>query len=373
MVQTVSKILEGTTILDLSSLITGPYCASLLGDLGAHVVKVEHPAGGDPLRHLGSHVDGESTLFIAVNRNKEGVTLDLGTEAGRDMLAEMIQDADVVIENFRPDMKKEYRLTYADLRKKNDKIIHLSITGFGEDGPYALKPGTDHVFQGLSGMMAVSGEAENGPLRVGVPVADMTAALYATVGVLAALHHRKIAGEGQQVCINLLDAAMCLQTIMITDYLLTGKEPVQCGNDSPFAYPVGVFKTRNGYLSLSAFNNKFWKGLCRALGLETLISDPMFTTPHDRFEQKGKLKPILERRFLRETTEKWLELLEQCDVPCGHVHDYESLIKDPQVVHNDLIKTLPHAVLGKIKTLGNPIRFGKTPAEEAIASPVLSK
>ena len=362
--------LEGIVVLDLASLITGPYCASLLGDLGAEVIKIEHPRGGDPLRQLGTPVAGGSALFLSINRNKQGVTLDLNHSEGMAILDRLIDAADVLIENFRPDIKKKYHLTYKELHSRKPGLICLSITGFGEEGPYALKPGTDHIFQAMSGIMTVSGDAGRGPLRIGVPVADMTAALYAAFGVMSALFIRQRNGKGQQLCINLLDAAMCMQTTQAGEYFITGKEPVQNGNDSPFAYPVGVFRTADGHISISAFNDKFWQGLCRALSLEDWLQDKRFADEQQRFACKDILKPVLEDCFLRKTTADWLTALEREDVPCGPVHGYDDLFADPQVVLNGLTRTLPHPLLKQVRILGNPLRFSENPAREQAAAPL---
>lgn len=367
------RILEGYVVLDLSSLITGPYCATLLADLGAEVIKLEHPRGGESIRHIGTIKEGESSLFLSVNRNKKGVTLSLDQPEGRQILDRAIARADVIIENFRPDIKKRYKLTYDEICRINPEIIYLSITGFGEAGPYELKPGVDHVFQSISGIASVSGEKEQGPLRVGFPVADMTASLYATVGVISALLHRERGGQGQQISINLLDAAMCMQSILIGDYFITGRKPVPCGNESPFAYPVDVFQTIDGHIAVAAFNDKFWKNLCKALTLEEIQNHAQFDTPQKRFDHKNELKPILVEAFKKKSTQEWHSLLEKMDVPSGPVHDYDSLFVDPQVIFNDLIRDLPHPRLGNVKVIGNPIRLGKTPPLEKRSAPILGE
>lgn len=367
------SILSDYVVLDLASLITGPYCATMLADLGAEVIKLEHPEGGELLRHIGIMKEGESSLFLAVNRNKKGMTLNLDMPEGREILERVIARADVVIENFRPDIKKRYHLTYEDLCRIKPDIVSLSVTGFGEKGPYDLKPGTDHVFQGLSGIMSVSGEEGQGPLRVGVPIADMTASLCAAVGVISALLHRERSGQGQQICINLLDAAMFMQTTLIGDYFISGEKPVPCGNESPFAYPVGVFQTTDSYIAISVFNNKFWRNLCSALALEKLQNDSRFKTPQNRLDHKDALKPVLVQAFKTKKTEEWLSLLENMDVPCGPVHDYDSLFKDPQVIFNNLIRNLPHLRLRQVRTIGNPIRMSETPPVEKRSAPVLGE
>lgn len=366
-------LLAGYKVLDLSTLITGPYCASLLGDLGADVVKVEMPGGGDGLRSLGLSVEEESVLFLAVNRNKKSATLALKRPEARIILDRMIAWADVILENFRPDVRKAFGLEYERVRGIRPDIVYVSITAFGETGPYRLKPGTDHVFQGLSGIMSISGSPGQGPVRMGVPIADFTAALYAAFGAVSALLHRERTGQGQMLAVNLLDAAMTLQAPQIVEYFITEREPIPCGNDSPFAYPVGVFRTRDGHLAVSAYNDKFWQGLCEALGLKELSRDARFDTGEKRFSNKEELRPVLVEKFAAQDTADWLALLEAADVPCGPVHTYGTLFKDPQVLENGLIRKRPHGRLGEVTGVGNPLRFSGSPLVEGAASPVLGE
>ena len=368
------RILKGIKVLDLSTLITGPYCASLLGDLGAEVIKVEHPRGGDGIRQAGTTFpEGESALFLAINRNKKDLTLALDKPGGQEILKRLIERADVLIENFRPDIGRQYQLEYEQVRVIRPDIIYLSITGFGEDGPYCLKPGTDHVFQGLSGLTTISGQPGQGPMRIGTPVADMTASLYSCFGVMSALFHRQKTGEGQRICVNLLDAAMCLQTTLFTEYFISGRRPTPTGNASPFAYPVDIFPSADGYVSIGAFNDKFWRNLCRALNLDPLADDPLFNTLDNRLSNREKLGSILSKVLATRKTREWLEMLEEADVPCGPVHDYDTIFSDPQVLHNQLVKKLPHSRLKEIRTLGNPIAFSRTPAREEGSAPLLGE
>lgn len=362
-------ILDGVLVLDLAQLITGPLCASMLGDMGADVIKIEPPNWGEALRHIGPFVNGESVLFLSVNRNKRTLTLDLGKPGGREVLDRLIYKADVLIHNFRPDIRRLYGLDYERVIRVKPDIIQLSVSAFGEQGPYRFKPGTDHVFQGLSGLMSISGEPGQGPLRIGTPVADMTAALYSCLGVLGALFHRFNTGLGQEVKLNLLDAAMSLQQTTITEYLLTKQSRQPTGNSSPFACPVGMFKTSDGYVNIAAFNNKFWRSLCRTMDVEELLGDPRFKTPEKRMSNRSELEAILAGRFILNSTAWWLQALEREDVPCGPVHDYEALFADPQVKQNNLVRELPHEELGAVCTLGNPLAFGLTPPCEKNAAP----
>ena len=217
-------ILQGILVLDIAQLITGPWCASLLGDLGAEVIKVEPPGVGEAMRHVGPEIQGQCILFLSVNRNKRSLTLDLSKPQGRRILDRLLARADVLVQNFRLDVRRAYGLEYEQVRRIKPDIVQVSVTAFGEEGPYALRPGTDHVFQGMSGLMSVSGEPEGEPMRCGVPVADMTAGLLAYSGVLAALYHRQRTGQGQEVKINLLDAAMSLQQTTLTEFMLLGRQ-----------------------------------------------------------------------------------------------------------------------------------------------------
>ena len=239
--------------------------------------------------------EGESALFLAVNRNKKDLTLALDKLEGQEILRGLIERADVLIENFRPDIGRQYQLDYEQVRAIRPDIIYLSITGFGEEGPYRLKPGTDHVFQGLSGLATISGKPGQGPLRIGMPVADMTASLYSCLGVVSALFHRQKTGEGQLICVNLLNAAMCLQTTLFSEYFISGRRPIPTGNASPFAYPVDIFPSADGYVSIGAFNDKFWRNLCSALKLETLADDPGFNTQEKRLANREDLGSLLSK------------------------------------------------------------------------------
>jgi CoA:oxalate CoA-transferase len=368
------RILEGIRVLDLSTLITGPYCASLLGDLGAEVIKVEHPRGGDVGRQLGiTFREGESALFLSVNRNKKSLTLALDQPRGQEILERLIARVDVLIENFRPDIGRQYQLEYEQVRAIRPDIIYLSITGFGEEGPYSLKPGTDHIFQGLSGLATISGKPGQGPMRVGTPVVDMAASLYSCLGVVGALLHRQKTGDGQRICVNLLDAAMCLQTTLFTEYFISGRRPTPTGNASPFAYPVDILSSADGHVSIGAFNEKFWRNLCHALNLNSLADDPRFNTLEKRLSNREELGALLSKVLATRKTRDWLEILEKADVPCGPVHDYDTIFSDPQVLHNQLTKRLPHRRLKEVRTLGNPISFSQTPAREEQGAPLLGE
>ncbi len=365
--------LQGYTVLELSTLISGPYCATLLGDMGAEVIKVEAPGTGDGIRHLGPSEEGEGILYLAVNRNKKSITLALKKPEAREVLDRLIETADVVGVNFRPDIREKYGIEYDRVRAVKPDVVYLSITAFGEEGPYRLKPGTDHVFQALSGFMNISGEQGQGPVKTGVPIADMAASLYGAIGIMGALMHRGRTGEGQLLKVSLLDAVMCLQGTHITEYFITGKEPNRCGNDSPFVYPVGVFRTADGYVAVSAFNEKFWRCLCRALDLNELVGDERFDTEDKRFANRDELRPLLTERFSGRTNAQVLEILEQEDVPCGPVNTYDSLFQDPQVKENALIKDWPHPLLKTVKTAGNPIRFEGSPVVEHSGPSVLGE
>lgn len=311
-------ILEGIRVLDISNLLAGPYCAMILGEMGAEVIKIEHPQGGDPARILGPPFwQGQSALALSVNRNKKSLTLDLSKERGREIFLLLLKNAQVVVENFRPDMVEEMSLGFSSLNRGRPDLIYCFITGFGERGPYRDKAGTDTIFQGMGGVMTVSGEPGDPPLRLGFPVADVVTGVYAALGVMGALYHRALTGKGQKVEVNLLDSLIALQTPRMMEYFITGKNPPRTGRSSPFGAPIQFFETKEGYINLSVFVDKFWHKLCKALNREDLAEDPRFTTNPDRMKNRKELEKILERFFSRRQRRNGRESWKSTMCPTG--------------------------------------------------------
>ncbi len=357
-----NSVLKRICVLDISTLLAGPYCAMILGVMGAEVIKVEHPESGDPARAMGPpYVHGQSALSLSVNLNKKSITLDLGQQRGREIFFQLLKNAQVVIENFRPDIVENLGLDFETLRKGRPDLIYCSITGFGERGPYRMKAGTDTIFQGMGGIMTISGEPGDPPLRLGVPIADMITGVYAALGVMMALYHRAQTGQGQKVEISLLNSLIALQSPRMMEYFVTGENPVLTGRSSPFGAPIQFFETKDGYINISVFLDKFWRKLCQALNIEDLAFHPKFAKNADRMRNRKELEKILSPIFLQRTTSEWQQILNKFDVPNGPIYTYKEVFQDPQVQGNALYQELAHEKLGKFCYLGLPFRLLDTP------------
>lgn len=367
-------ILEGTRVLDISNLLAGPYCAMILGEMGAEVIKIEHPQGGDPARVMGPPFwHNQSALALSVNRNKRSLTLDLSRARGREIFLLLLKKAQVVVENFRPDMIEEMGLDFSSLNRGRPDLIYCSITGFGERGPYRDKAGTDTIFQGMGGVMMVSGEPGDPPLRLGFPLADVVTGVYSALGVMGALYHRASTGKGQKVEVNLLDSLIALQTPRVMEYFITGEDPPRTGRSSPFGAPIQFFETKEGYINLSVFLDKFWQKLCKALNREDLAEDPRFATNPDRMKNRKELEKILDDIFLQKTAKEWQVILEKHDVPNGPVHTYREMFRDPQIQQNQIAVELDHEILGPMRYVGLPFHLRSTPARRRTAPPMVGE
>ncbi len=357
-----NSVLKGICVLDISTLIAGPYCAMILGVMGAEVIKVEHPEGGDPARAMGPpYVKGQSALSLSVNLNKKSLTLDLNQKKGKEIFGKLLANSQVIVENFRPDIVENLGLDYETLSKERPDIVYCAITGFGEKGPYRMKAGTDTIFQGMGGIMTISGEPGDPPLRLGVPIADMTTGIYAALGVMMALYHRAETGQGQKVEISLLDSLIALQAPRMMEYFVTGENPVLTGRSSPFGAPIQFFETKDGYINISVFLDKFWRKLCQALEIEHLTFDPKFAKNADRMQNRKELEKILSEIFLKRTTAEWQAILNKFDVPNGPINTYKEVFHDPQVQHNRIYQELAHEILGSYRYLGLPFHLTNTP------------
>lgn len=364
-------VLKGIRVLDPSTLIAGPYCAMILGAMGAEVIKIEHPTGGDPARTMGPpYVKGQSAMALSMNLNKKSLTLDLTKKKGKDILLTLLRDAQVVVENFRPDVVEAMGLDYPTLSKDRPDLVYCSVTGFGERGPYRMKAGTDTIFQGMGGVMTVSGEPGDPPLRLGVPIADVSTGIYAALGVMMALYHRAQTGRGQKVEISLLDSLIALQTPRVMEHFVTGENPVLTGRSSPFGAPIQFFETKDGYINLSVFLDKFWLKLCETLGIRHLAQDPKFARNAERMKNRKELEKILGEIFLKQSSIHWQKILEQYDVPCGPINTYKEVFKDPQVQHNGLAVELVHEILGPLRYVDLPFHLMDTPGKLQSASPM---
>jgi len=364
--------LEGIKILDLTHMMVGPFCSMLLGDMGAEVIKVE-PHWGDETRFMGAMHNGESALFLSLNRNKRGITLNLKEDEGKEIFYKLAKRSDVVIQNFLKDTIKKWKVDYDSIAQINPKIIYAAIFGFGEKGPYSDKPGLDLSFQGMGGIMSITGEPGSPPTRVGTSVADIVAGMLTAYGITVALLARERMGIGQKVDISILDGLISLQTPRASQYFATSKIPERIGSSSPFFGPIDTFKTKDRHINVSIFTDKLWVKLCKLMDMEYLISDSRFDSNDKRLKNRMALKAILEDKFQQKGADEWLELLEKEGIPNGKIFDYDEVFSDPQIKVNEMVHEIEHPVAGKIKVTGLPIKLSKTPGSVRTPAPTLSQ
>ena len=366
--------LSDVVVIDLSRVLAGPYCTMMLGDMGATVIKIEQPGKGDDTRHFGPpYVAGESAYYLGLNRNKRSITLDFNNPEHEKRLFELVSTATVLVENFRPGMLERQGLGYERLRAMNPGLIYCSISGYGHDGPYAMRPGYDFVAQAESGIMSVTGEVEGEPQRVGSPVADVSAGLYACMSILAALHVREKTGKGQHIDISLLEAAVSLLSNVSSNYLISGEEAERYGNGHPNIVPYQAFHTQDGYIVVSCGNDRLYQTLCRLLGREDLATDPRFATNPQRVRNREELVPILQEQFLQRETGDWLTALRAAGIPCGPINTVSQVFSDPHLQARGFIWECEHPTAGTIKLSGSPIRLSETPTRLYKAPPLLGE
>ena len=366
--------LAGLTVLDLTRVLSGPYCTMMLADMGARVIKVERPGGGDDTRAWGPPFQsGESAYFLSVNRNKESVTLDLKHPDGRRVLDALIDRADVLAENFRPGALDRMGLGYADLARRRPDLVYCSISGFGQSGPRRREPGYDAVMQGEGGLMSITG-AEDGPAyRLGVAIVDVVSGMFAAYGVAVALLARERTGRGQLVDVGMLDAAAAVLTYQAGSYFATGRAPGRLGNRHPSIAPYESLEAADGELVVAAGNDQLWRALCGVLGLGALADDPRFRTNADRVAARGALRPLLVERLRTRPVADWLTQLKAAGVPCGGVRDLEQVFSDPQIVERAMVVALDHPIAGAIRQLGVPVKLDGTPGMVRTPPPALGQ
>ncbi len=366
--------LSDVVVIDLSRVLAGPYCTQILGDLGATVIKIEQPGKGDDTRQFGPpYIAGESAYYLGLNRNKKSITLDFSNPEDKQRLLDLLKTATVLVENFRPGTLERHGLGYEALRAVNPGLIYCSISGYGQDGPYAARPGYDFVAQAESGLMAVTGEVDGEPQRVGVPVADVSAGMFACMAILAALHVRDRTGRGQYIDISLLESAISLLSNVSSNYLISGEEAQRYGNGHPNIVPYQAFRTRNGYIVVSCGNDRLYQKLCQLLGRDELATDERFATNPQRVRNRQQLVPVLQELFLQCDTDDWLEELRAAGIPCGAINTISQVFRDPQIQARGLVWECEHPTAGKIKLSGSPIRLSETPTRLYKAPPLLGE
>jgi crotonobetainyl-CoA:carnitine CoA-transferase CaiB-like acyl-CoA transferase len=362
-----SSALGDLRVLDLTRVRAGPTCCRVLADFGADVIKIEAPEGVDPNENMSGPRYGYDMQNL--HRNKRSLTLNLKKPEGHAVLMKLVETADVVVENFRPDVKERLGIDYNALRAVNPRIILASISGFGQSGPYRTRAGFDQIAQGMGGLMWITGLAGQGPVRAGAAVADTTAGLYAALGVLVALHERSMSGEGQWVHTSLLEAQIALCDFQAARFLVDGQAPPQAGNDHPYSTPMGVLPTKDGFINIGVGGEGQWRNLCVALGREDLATHPDFATQDHRFANRPKLKAVLDPIFAMETSDFWLKKLEEHHVPAGPIYRMNEVFDDPQVRHLAIAQPVVHPARGEIRLVGEPVTLSRTPATLVSAIP----
>jgi crotonobetainyl-CoA:carnitine CoA-transferase CaiB-like acyl-CoA transferase len=368
--------LSGTRVIDLTRALAGPYCTLLLGDMGADVVKIELPGSGDETRQWGPpFLAGESSYFMSVNRNKRSVTLDLKSAEGLTALRRLVERADVLVENFRPGTMERLGLAYEQAHALNPSLVYCSVSGFGQTGPRARQPAYDAILQGMGGVQFLSGEADGGPTRVGVPIADISAGMFAAFGVLSALFWRERDPErpGQLVDTSMLGGQVALLSYQAGRYFATGTAPGRIGNRHASIAPYEMFKARDGYVNVAAANEPMWQRFCTALDLPELLADPRFATNPDRVTNREPLSAAIQTRLGSLSMAEVIERLETAEVPVGPVYDLAQVFADPQSQHLGLAMATPHPKVPELRTTGFPFRLSETPPEVRIPPPLLGE
>jgi len=375
--------LSGIRIFDLTRILAGPTCTQLLGDLGADVIKVERPGVGDDTREWGppyvKDADGkdttESAYYLSANRNKRSITIDLASSAGVSLAKQLIAKSDVLIENFKVGSLAKLGLGFDDLKGEFPALVYCSITGFGQNGPYASRTGYDFLAQGLGGIMSVTGEPHGEPMKVGVGIADVMTGMYASTAILAALRYRDATGEGQHIDTSLLDTQVSWLINEGTNYLVSGNVPVQLGNEHPNIVPYKVFGTSDGYVILAVGNDRQFRNWCRVAGASDLASDPRYQTNPLRIAHRRELYAAMPTYMASKSTAEWLDALAEAKVPCSPVNDIKQVFEDPHVRYRGMRIEMDHPTAGsrKVPLIGSPLKMSKTPPEYRYPPPILGQ
>jgi len=369
----VDRALAGLRVLDQTQVMAGPFCTMLLADLGADVVKIE-PPGGEATRQMELQLaPGHSAPFLAVNRNKRGLVLDLKHPDGAGVLKRLVAGADVLVENYRPGVAKRLGVDYATLAAVNPRLVYCSISGFGQTGPYASRGGYDLIAQGMSGIMSATGSEGGPPVKVGVPVADLGAGLFGVLGILAALRARRVTGRGQFVDTSLFEAGVALSQWEATEYWFTGETPKRLGTAHRLNAPYQAFRASDGRFTVGAANNRLWPRFAALLGAPHLVADPRFADMAGRVRNRPALQAEIEKVTIRETRAHWLARCEAAGVPAGPIYSVPEAHADPHARARGMVQELDHPPLGRVKALGNPVKLSRTPPTLRAAAPAIGE
>lgn len=363
--------LAGIRVVDLTRILSGPFCSMFLADMGAEVIKIEDPREGDPIRKQGETSNGYSLYFASFNRNKRSITLDLRSEAGKAILRDLIRRADVVVNNYRPGVMEQMGFGRDVLRSLKPDIVSCHVTGFGLDGPYRDRPAFDFIAQAMSGFMSVNGMEDGPPMRAAPPISDLVAGAYAAMGILAALVRRHRTGAGEEVSTALTDSMTSMLAFLATNYFATGRQPLRTGNDHALVAPYGLFEAVDGQIAVAPANDTYYFKLLTALGLDHLKAHPDFQTNTERFERRAAINGEINARTRTGTVAHWIEKLNAAGVPCGRVMGLEDVFDDPQSRHQQMRITIDHPQHGPLDVLGFPIKFSDDPCRMHRPPPTL--
>jgi crotonobetainyl-CoA:carnitine CoA-transferase CaiB-like acyl-CoA transferase len=367
--------LKGIRVIDLTRIIAGPYCTMVMGDLGAEVIKIEQPKIGDETRAWGPPwvEDKVSAYFVAINRNKKSLTLNFKHPKGIKIFQDLVKQADVVIENFRPGTMEELGIGYEALKKFNPRIIYCDITGYGTTGPYREKPGVDVIVSAVGGLMSITGEPDGEPVKVGVPLTDVMTSLYVFGSVSSALYQREKTGEGQRISINLLAMQVATLINIGSNYLVGGIVPRRWGSAHPNIMPYEAHRAKDDYLIFGVINERMWLSFCDLLALNELKEDPRFADNSRRLQNRKVLTEIIDGKLAEKTVAEWIPLFDKAGIPCGAINTFDRVFDDPQVLHLGLVKEVEHPKYGKVKIVGPPARFSRSAVGIQSAPPVLGE
>jgi crotonobetainyl-CoA:carnitine CoA-transferase CaiB-like acyl-CoA transferase len=372
-------------VLDLTRVLAGPWATQNLADMGAEVIKVERPGAGDDTRGWGppflKDAEGRDTTdaayYLSTNRGKKSITIDLASAEGQRIVRELARDADVLVENYKVGTLARYGLAYEDLQALNPRLVYCSITGFGQTGPYASLPGYDFVFQGMGGLMSITGQADGepggGPVKSGIAISDLLTGMYATTAILAALEHRHVSGKGQYIDMALLDCIVAINGYQALNYFMSGKIPQRMGNAHPNMVPYQVFRCSEGEVIVAVGNDSQYNAFCKVIERPDLAVDPRFTTVGLRNVNRHALIPQIAQAMLACSMSEWVQKMEAANVPCGPINNMQQVFEDPHVQHRQMKLSLPHPVGGEVANLANPIRFSDTPIRYERAAPTLGE
>ncbi|MFI5447369.1 CaiB/BaiF CoA transferase family protein [Polaromonas sp. UC242_47] len=372
-------------VLDLTRILAGPWATQNLADMGAEVIKIERPGVGDDTRYWGppflKDADGretrDSSYFLSANRGKQSVTVDLASPDGQEIIRQLVRDADILVENYKVGTLARYGLAYEDLRKINPRLVYCSVTGFGQSGPYAALPGYDYVFQGMGGLMSITGipDGEPGaaPMKSGIAISDLLTGMYATTAILAAIEHRRESGEGQYIDMSLLDCIVSINSYQAINYFLSGKIPQRMGNAHSNMVPYQVFRCKEGDIIIAVGNDGQYAAFCKVIERPLLATDPLYTSSAQRNRNRTTLIPLIAEAMLARTMEEWITLLEANNVPCGPINNMKQVFEDPQVTHRDMQLSLPHNTGVHAPSVANPIRLSATPIRYERSAPTLGE